>query len=161
MILGRILPRLPQQRFEMAEIVVPEYPLFGTARPDPGDHRGVVFLVRQNEAIRQQPADRAERRFIGHIAGREHEGGLLAMQIGKLRLERDNGIAIAGDVAGTPGAGAHPLRSLDHGIDDSGMASHPEIVVRAPYHDLAGGTAAAPGGIRRAGSVPLEINKVR
>jgi hypothetical protein len=39
------------------------------------------------------------------------------------------------------------------------MASHPEIVVRAPYHDLAAGTAAAPGGIGWALGVPLEIGE--
>ena len=71
----------------MAEVIVPENPLFGAARPDAGDHRGVVFLVGQNEAIRQQPADRAQPRFVGHIAGCEDEGGVLFMQVGELRFE--------------------------------------------------------------------------
>ena len=81
------------------------------------------------------------------------------MQIGELRLERDDGMAITRDVAGTSGPGAHPPRRLDHGIDDSGMTSHPEIVVRAPYHDVAGGTAAAPGRKGWALGVPLEIGE--
>jgi hypothetical protein len=113
----------------------------------------VVFLVRQNEAIRQQSADRAKRRFVGHIAGREGERRLLAMQISELRLERDDCSAIAGDVSRSSGAGAHPLRGLDHRIDDSRMTSHPEIVVRA------GTPATAPGSIRRAAGVPLEIGE--
>src|SRR5438270_11418588 len=143
----------------MAEIIVPEDPFFGPARPYPGDHRGMVLLIRQNEAIRQQPADRAKRRFIRHIAGRKGERRLLAVQIRELRLERDDGMAIAGDVPRTSGAGAHPPRRLDHGVDDSGMASHPEIVIRAPYHDLARGTAAAPGGTGWAHGMPLEIGE--
>jgi hypothetical protein len=81
------------------------------------------------------------------------------MQIGELGLERDDGMAIAGDVAGTSGTGAHLSRRLDHGVDDSGMASHPEIVVRAPYHDIAGGTAAAPSGMGWSLGVPLEIGE--
>ena len=81
------------------------------------------------------------------------------MQIGELGLERDDGAAVAGDVAGTAGTGAHLPRRLDHRVDDSGMASHPEIVVRAPDHDLAVGTAAAPGGIGWALDVPLEIGE--
>ena len=48
---------------------------------------------------------------------------------------------------------------LDQGIDDSGMASHPEIVVRAPHHDLAVGTAAVPGGMGWAPRMPLEISE--
>jgi hypothetical protein len=44
---------LLEQRFEMIEIVVPEDPFFGATSRDPGDHRGVVFLVRQDEAMRQ------------------------------------------------------------------------------------------------------------
>src|SRR5437588_12422313 len=143
----------------MAEIIVPEDPVFGAARPYPGDHRGMVLLIRQNETIRQQPADRAERRLIGHIAGREGESGLLAVQIREFGLERDDGMAIAGDVAGTSGPGAHPPRGLDHRIDDSGMASHPEIVVRAPYHDVSGDTGAAPGSMGWALGMPLEIGE--
>ena len=141
----------------MAEIIVPEDPLFSAARADPGDHRGVVFLVRQNEAIRQQPADRAKRRLIGHIAGREGEGSLLSVQVGELHLERDDGVAVAGDVRGA--AGASPARGLDHGIDDSGVASHPEIVVRAPDDDPARAAATAPACIGWAVGAPLEIGE--
>ena len=39
--------------FEMREIIVPEQALFGTACTDAGDHRGVVPLVRIDNAIRQ------------------------------------------------------------------------------------------------------------
>src|SRR6266481_8427058 len=81
------------------------------------------------------------------------------MQIGELRLERDNGMAVAGDVAGPSGANAHPACGLDHGIDDSGVSSHPEIVVRALYDDFAGGAGAAPACIGRADGVPLEIGE--
>jgi hypothetical protein len=68
-------------------------------------------------------------------------------------------MVIAGNVVGTSGADAHPQRGLDHGIDDSGIASHPEIVVPAPYNDVTGGTAAAPDGMGWALGVPLEIGE--
>src|SRR3984893_14054721 len=90
----------------MAEIIVPEDPLFSAARPNPSDHRGMVLLIRQDEAIRQQPADPAKRCFIGYVAGREGEGRLLAVQVGEFARARDDGMAVAGDVAGTSGAGA-------------------------------------------------------
>jgi hypothetical protein len=41
----------------------------------------------------------------------------------------------------------------------AGWRSHPEIVVRAPYDDLARGTAAAPGGMGWTLGVPLEIGE--
>src|SRR5260370_33488562 len=115
----------------------------------------MVLLIRQNETIRQQPADRAERRLIGHIAGREGESGLLAVQIREFRLERDDGMAITGAVAGTSGPGAHPPRRLDHGIDDTVMTPHPELVVRTPYYGGSGCTDAAPGAMGWALGVPL------
>jgi hypothetical protein len=78
------------------------------------------------------------------------------MQVGNLRLERDDGMAITGDVPRTSGADAHPPRGLDHGIDDSRMAPHPEIIVRAPHDDLARSAAATPSGVGWALGVPLE-----
>ena len=44
--LGTARVRLPQQGLEMVEIIVPKDLLVGSARPDAGDHRGVVLLVR-------------------------------------------------------------------------------------------------------------------
>jgi hypothetical protein len=93
------------------------------------------------------------------LVGRGGERGLLAVQIRELRLERDDGMTIAGDFAGTYGADAHPPRRLDHGIGDSGMASHPEIVVRAPHHEVAGGTAAAPGDMGECSACAAEIGE--
>src|SRR5205823_2973272 len=95
----------------------------------------------------------------GHIAGREGEGGLLAMQVRELRFERDDGMAVARDVAGTASPGAHPPCGLGHGINDSGMASHPEIVVRAPDDHLASIIATAPGGKGWAVGMPLKIDE--
>jgi hypothetical protein len=81
------------------------------------------------------------------------------MQVRELSLERDDGMAVAGDVAGTASPGAHPPCGLGHGIDDSRMASHSEIVVRAPDDDLASIIATVPGGVGRPVSVPLKIGK--
>src|SRR6202035_2957908 len=58
-----------------------------------------------------------------------------------------------------PAPAPNPPRRLDHGIDDGGVASHSEIVVRAPDDDLTRGIFAAPGGIGRALGVPLEIGE--
>ena len=103
---------------------------FSAPLADSSNHRGMVFRIRQNEAIRQQPANRTKRRPSSrHIARSEDEGGPLAMQIRELRFEGDDGMAIAGDVAGPAGAGAHSHRRLDHRIDDGRMASHSEIIV--------------------------------
>jgi hypothetical protein len=81
------------------------------------------------------------------------------MQVGEFRLKRDNGMAIAGDISSSASAGTHPLRGLDHGIDDEGMAAHPEIIVGAPYDDLAAGIAIAPACIGRARGIPLQIGE--
>ena len=81
------------------------------------------------------------------------------MQIGELGFECHDGMAVAGDVAGPSGARTHPHRGLDHRIDDRGVASHPEIIVRAPNNDLAGGAVVAPNGKGWAVGPPLQIDK--
>jgi hypothetical protein len=40
-----------------------------------------------------------------------------------------------------------------------GVASHPEIIVRAPNDDLAGTAAPVPGGVGWAVGLPLEIGR--
>jgi hypothetical protein len=81
------------------------------------------------------------------------------MQVGELRFERDDGMAVAGNVAGTSSASTHAQRGLDHGIDDNGVASHAEIIVGAPNDDLAGTVTAAPAGVGRPSGLSLEIDK--
>src|SRR6266576_1389531 len=44
-------------------------------------------------------------------------------------------------------------------VDDSGMASHPKIVIRTPDDDLARNPLAAPGGIGWTVGVSLEVGK--
>jgi hypothetical protein len=143
----------------MVEIIVPENRLVGPANPHAGDHRGMVSLVRQDQAIRQQPADRAKCRLISDIAGREGERGLLPMQVGELRLECNDSMAIARDVSRAPSAGANAARGLDHGVDHKGMPPHPKIIVAAPYDDFAAVIAIAPACIGRPGGVPLQIGE--
>jgi hypothetical protein len=40
-------------------VVVAEDPLLGPAAANPGDHRCVIFLIREDHAIRQDAAQRA------------------------------------------------------------------------------------------------------
>ena len=54
--LGPFPPGRAQQAFEMSDVIVPEHLLFGAGAPHALDHRGMVQLVRQDEAIRQEPA---------------------------------------------------------------------------------------------------------
>ena len=81
------------------------------------------------------------------------------MQVGEFRLKGDNGMAIAGNISRTPGAGARPPRRFDHGIDDRRVTAHPEIVVGAPNDDLAAVAPVVPRRIRRARSISLQIGE--
>jgi len=79
------------------------------------------------------------------------------MQIGELALEQQMHMAVAGDVARTPGAGPdRPQRLLDR-RQHHRVLPHAEIVVRAPHRDL--GADAVIIGARKTAAAPLEIGK--
>ena len=65
----------------------------------------------------------------------------------------------ARDVAGATGAGADPGGGLDHGADHFGVLAHPEIVVGAPDHDVAGPLRGMPHRVREPARDPLEIGE--
>src|ERR1700681_4529400 len=48
---------------------------------------------------------------------------------------------------------------LDHGVDYLGMLAHPQVVVGAPDHDVAGAARRMPNRARKAPGVPLDISK--
>jgi hypothetical protein len=65
-----LLPRRAQKLFEMGKIVMAENLPLRLGAADAFDHRIVVVLIRKNEAIRQEIADRGNRRKIGNPARR-------------------------------------------------------------------------------------------
>src|SRR6266566_3328727 len=68
-------------------------------------------------------------------------------------------MVVAGDIAGSAGAGAHSGRGLDHGADDLRMLAHAEIVVGAPDDDAFRPLRRMPQRIRKAPGDTLQIGK--
>jgi hypothetical protein len=132
----------------MADVVVAEDLLLGAGAAYTLDHRGVIELVGQDQAVGQQPADGRDRRLVGDEAGGEDKCGLLPVQVGELELQLDQRVVGAGDVAGAAGAGAHAAGRLLHGLDDLGVLAHAEIVVGAPDGDFLGPAVGTPDGAR-------------
>ncbi len=151
--------RRGQKLFEMRHVVVAENLPLGMRLTHAFDHRIVVQGIRQDQAVRHQPGDRGNTGLVGDIAGGEDQRRFLAVQVGKLALELDQRVIIAGDVAGAAGAGAHPRRGLDHGADHLGVLAHAEVVVRAPDHDVLRTLRRMPHRIGKPAGDPLEIGK--
>ncbi len=57
-----------QEPLEILHIVMVEDVLLDAAVPDPFDHRGVVELIREDDAVREQLRDRADRGLVGIVA---------------------------------------------------------------------------------------------
>ena len=68
--LGRVRILGGEQLLEMLEIVVAEDALLAARIADAGDHRGVVELVREDDAAGQQLAERRQRRLVRDVAAR-------------------------------------------------------------------------------------------
>lgn len=130
-----------QAGLQVGDVVVGEHLAAGAAVADALDHGGVVLGVGQHDATGQAPGERAERGPVGHVAGVEQQGGLLAMQRGQRTLQVDVAALGAGDVARAAGAGAVVVERLVHGGEHGGVLAHAEVVVGAPHRDLAGGLA--------------------
>jgi hypothetical protein len=81
------------------------------------------------------------------------------VQIGKLTLQFDQRMIVAGDIAGAAGAGAHPGRGLHHGADHLGMLAHAQIIVRAPDRDRLRPLRRMPHRMRKPPGNALEIGK--
>ena len=96
-----------EQLFEMRHVVVAEDLLLAIRLAHALDHGIVVPRVGENETVRHQLGERRNAGLVGDIAGREDQRRFLAVQIGKLALELDDRMIVAGDIARAAGAGAH------------------------------------------------------
>ncbi len=143
----------------MIEVVVAEDQLLRAGAPHALDHRGVVQLVGEDDAVGQHLGDGRDRRLVGDEARGEDQRRLLAVEVGKLGLELDQRVVGAGDVAGAAGADAHPPRRLGHGGEHRLVLAHAEIVVGAPDDDLAGLFPVPPQGVGEAAGDPFKVGE--
>ena len=146
-----------EQLLEMGHIVVAEHDAFAAGLADALDHRIVVERVRQDQAVRNELGERRDTGLVRHVAGGEHQRRFLAVKVGELLLELDQGMVVASDVAGAACAGAGAGRGLDHGADHLGVLAHAEIVVGAPHHDAAFALGGVPGRKREPTGDAFEI----
>ena len=133
--------------------------LLAAGLADALDHGIMIERVGQDQALRQQLCDRGDTGLVRHIARREHQRRRLVVQVGELPLELDQRMVGAGDVACAACAGAHTRCGLDHGADHLRMLSHAEIVVRAPYDDVALALRGVPDRVRKPACDTLKISK--
>ena len=117
--------------------------------------------LRSSERITQPSsrlAERAQAGLVGDEARREHERGLLAVQVGELVLELAHEHVRAGDVARPARADAVLGERLRGRLDDGRVQAHAEVVVGAPVHAT---RAAAVGDahVRRPGRGALELDE--
>ena len=99
----------------MTEIVVAEDALLHAGLPNALDHRIMVEGVGQDQAIGNELGDGRDAGLVGDIARGEDQRRLLAVEIGELRLEFDQRMIGAGDVARAAGPGAKPGGGFNHG----------------------------------------------
>ena len=103
-----------------------------------GCPRSSTHGCRRPRAPRSRGSDGGEgreHRVVGDVAGGEHQRRVLAVQRGELRLERDDRVVGAGDVAGAAGAGAIAREREAARLEHQRMAAHAEVVVAAPDGD--------------------------
>ncbi len=146
-----------QQSLEIGRVVVAEDVLLGAAVANALDHRGVIEGIGVDDAARNLPGQRRDGGVVRDIARGEQQCRFLAMQVRELALEQDVVVAGAGNVARAAGPGAAALDRLVHGGEHQGVLSHAEIVVGAPYRDLA--ARAVVIGTRKRPGPPLEIGE--
>ena len=150
----------PELRLEIVEIIVPPDDFGRPGVADALDHRGMVQLVGEDDAARQQAPQRRQRRDIGEIAGIEQQRRALAVELGKLRLELDMEMLGAGDVAGAAGAGADGVERQVHRPDHLRVLAHGEIVVGAPHRDVAFARRRHQPGLGEGAAQPLQIGEL-
>ena len=143
----------------MGEIVVTKNFALRLRAADTFDHRIMIELIRKNEAIGQQIANRRNRRQIGNPARRKDECRLLAVKAGQFGFELDEGMVGARNIARAAGTGPMPHRGGRHGLDHPWMPAHAEIVVGTPNHDFVDAFRAVPQGARKRLCVPFEVGE--
>ena len=118
--------------------------------------------LRSSERITQsveQASERTQAGLVGDEARREHERGLLGVQVGELVLELAHEHVRARDVA-RPARADAVLGERPRGrLDDVRMQAHAEVVVGAPVHDDAAAAVGEPHE-RRAGRGALQLDEV-
>ncbi|GIS12885.1 MAG: hypothetical protein CM15mP115_20360 [Alphaproteobacteria bacterium] len=120
----------------------------------------MVHLVGQDQHVRKLRHEGRQAGLVGDIAAGEGQGAFLAVKGGQLVLERDEGVAGAGDVAGAAGAGAARRRRRAHGRDHVRMLAHAEIVVGTPDDDLLRRAIVVAQGDRVPADDPLELDEM-
>ncbi len=140
--LGRIRIGGSEQFAQMIQVVVAEDELLAARIADTRDHGGVIELVGEDQAARQDLAERRERGLVRHIARGEEQCALLAVQIGQLGLEVDMVVRVTADIASAARTGADIVQRLFHRRDHLGMLAHGEIIVGAPDRDRPGAVVA-------------------
>ena len=143
----------------MGEIVVAENLPLRLGAADAFDHRIVIELIGENEAIGQEVADGRNRREIGNPAGGKDERQLFAVEIGQFGFEFDERMIGAGNIAGAASPGAVLCRRRCHRLDHPRVASHAEIVVGAPDDDFLDAIWTVPKGARKLFRVALEVGE--
>jgi len=148
-----------QLPLQVGGVVVPEDSLLCPAVTNAFDHRGVVALVREHDAIGQARRKRRQRRQVRDIRGGEEQGGRLGMQLRQLAFQQHVPMIGAGDITRAAGSGAAPLERDPHGRQHRRMLAHAEIIVGAPDRDLAKAGLAAPGCAREGPGMALQIRE--
>src|SRR5207302_113534 len=97
---------LPQYFFEVPNVIMAPDQLVATGVPHAFDHRVVIELIGDDQAVGDELRDRRDAGQVRHITGGEHERGGFAVQISQLPLELDEGMIGPGDIARSTGPGA-------------------------------------------------------
>src|SRR5689334_19754798 len=108
----------------MLEVVVAEQAFLAAAVLDSRDHRRVIELVREDDAPREELAERRQGGLVRHIAAGEQERALFTVEARQLSLELGVIMRIAADIAGTPGSRADVAKREFHRRDDGGVLAH-------------------------------------
>ena len=135
MIFGRLATTLAQLGFQVGQVVVAPDALLPAAVADAGDHGGVVLLVREDDAARQQLLQRRQRGVVGDVGRGEQQRRFLAVQVGKLALELDVVVEVPEMLRVPPEPAPASVERRVHGGEHGRVLAHAEIVVGAPHGD--------------------------
>ena len=101
------------------------------------DHRRVVFLVREDDRARNELEEGRECSVVGNVRRGEKKRGFLSMEVGKFAFELHVIVGCAGDIARAARASPNGVNRLVHRRQHRWVLAHAEIIVGAPYRNLA------------------------
>ena len=145
--------------FEVVEIVVPPDDALAVGIADAFDHRRMVQRVGEDDEAGDPGAERAERRPVGDIARGKDQRRFLAVQVGKLALEKNVVVGGARDIPGASRTRATVVDGVLHRLDHLGMLAHAEIVVGTPDGHFLRAVRRVARGARKIAAVTLDIGK--